>query len=154
MNFIYLSILFLFILNSYAGLQKPKHNEVPAPVTMKWHYYDRFSDHETCVKECPKHLIDERRDYDGTPESYMCMYSVSKVWYAMGVSKAFNCYYKNNIVKAYNGMAYEENNKYYGYEDGAFYDQKLCQDRCKGTCWNEEKTNYFYCIWTTDRNYN
>ena len=144
----------LLIAVSNAGLQKPKKNEIPAPVSSKWHYYGRFSDHNRCVKECPKKLISEKRDYDGTPESYICMYSVSKIWFSMGISKAFNCYYKNNVVKAYEGMEYKENEKYYGFEDGSFNTQEECQDVCKELCWNEIGTNYFYCVWITDHNYN
>jgi len=136
------------------GLLKKKRNETPAAVTSMWHYYDRFMSHEDCVKNCPVKLIEEKRDYDGTPDSYMCMFSVSKVWYAMGVSRAFNCYYKNTVGKAYPGMSYVENDKYFGFEDGAYYNQEKCQDECKETCWNEIDTNYYYCVWTSDANYN
>ncbi len=148
-----LSILAIFHLST-AGLQKKKKNDVPAPASSKWHYYDRFMSHDECVKMCPQKLVEEKREYDGTPDSYMCMHSVSKVWFAMGVSRAFNCYYKNNVVKAYKGMSFVENSKFYGFEDGAYYSQERCQEECKELCWNEIGTDYFYCVWTTDANYN
>ncbi len=147
-------VLALTILLVYGGLHKRKKSLTKAVKSASWHYYGRFFSQLDCVKQCPQKLIEERREYDGTPESYMCMFSVSKVWHTVGVSRAFNCYYKNNVVKAYPNMNYTENGKYYGFEDGAYHDLDKCLAECKEKCWNEIDTNYYYCVWTSDENYN
>ena len=150
--------LTLTILMVYGGLLKkrkaPQPAEITAVKTGPWHSYAKFYDHNDCIKLCPEKLIDEKKEWDGSKESYMCMFSVSKVWYGMGVSRAFNCYYKQAAEKAHFNMTYEENPKYYGFEDGAYYSLDRCLSECKENCWYEFGTTYFYCVWTSDEHYN
>ena len=146
--------LAFIILTVYCGLHKKKKSEVQAKKSGPWQFYERFLNHETCVRQCPAKLIAEEREYDGAPEGYMCMFSVSKVWYSMGVSRAFNCYYANKVIKSFRGMNYTENPNYYGFEDGAYYNLDRCLEDCKELCWNEIGTIYYYCVSKSDENYN